>query len=68
MRVSTLEFGKKDNGVFGITRSESRIVSDSEMKSRMSTPLAMLTLRRLAVRNSKNYDKTVLSKEIGMLD
>ena len=68
MRVCTLKFGKDANGTLRIVDSQSTIVNDNEMKNRMSTPLAMLTLRRVAVRNSKNYDKTLLAREIGMFD
>jgi hypothetical protein len=68
MKVCTLNFEKNVNGAFNVVNSQSVEVTADEMKNRMSTPLAMLTLRRIAVRNSKNYDKTLLSKEIGMFD
>ena len=67
MRVCSLKFGKVD-GVLTIVERKSSIVTDNTMKERMNTPLAMLTLQRIAVRNSKNYDKALLAKEIGTFD
>ena len=68
MRVCTLNFQKNANGILDIVNSKTLKVTDEVMMSRMSAPLARLTYKRIAVRVSKNYDKTILSKEIGMLD
>ena len=67
MKICKLEFKKDSNGVLKV-ESSAYSIGNEEMKERMSTPLAMLTLKRFAVRNSKNYDKTLLSKEIGTFD
>lgn len=67
MKICKLDFKKDSNGVL-MVESSSYDIGNDEMKERVSTPLAMLTLRRIAVRNSKNYDKTLLSKEIGTFD
>jgi hypothetical protein len=43
-------------------------LSEKEFLQRMRVPFALLLKRRILARKSKNYDKNLLSKEIGIVD
>jgi len=69
MKVCKLKFKKNDDdSSLGILESYPASASNDEMKKRMNVPLKRLVLKRFAARKSKNYDRTVLSREIAGVD
>ncbi|GHU91452.1 hypothetical protein FACS1894155_11130 [Bacteroidia bacterium] len=68
MKIYALDIKENVDGKIVIGKSSTREVSVEEMKSRMSKSLAMLSLRRITARKSKDYNKSVLEREIGMTD
>ena len=60
--VANLRFDKNpETGKLEIVEKSTKKVTDLEMKKRMNIPLAVLTLKRIAVRNSKKVDKSLLN-------
>lgn len=67
MKIYNLDIIESEGKVtFG--ESSSYDIDVKEMKKRMGRPFALLSIRRIIARKLKNFDKSILTREIGITD